>query len=160
LNFRGQLAQRPGTTRVWVPTQYDNRNNSVFTPDAIIQATLRQIDLTIRRIPNTINDKIILTAKQVHDPQTSVWLGPGWELGLSGPSDIAWSGDGSTVYVVGEMSENVVVLPATTPPYRNGTAPSPALVNVGRRPQGIAVAPVLIGGRQFAYVANLLSRDV
>jgi DNA-binding beta-propeller fold protein YncE len=160
LNFRGQLAQRPGTTRVWVPTQYDNRNNSVFTPDSILQATLRQIDLTTRRIPNTINDKIILTAKQVHDPQTSVWLGPGWDLGFAGPADIAWSSDGALVYVVGEMSENVALLPADTPPYRNGTAPSPALVNVGRRPQGIAVAPVLLGGKQFAYVANLLSRDV
>src|SRR5262249_12732066 len=58
LNFRAHLAQRPLTTRVWVPTQYDNRNQTVITPDSIIQATLRQIDLTTRRIPNTIADKI------------------------------------------------------------------------------------------------------
>src|SRR5262245_7993812 len=159
LNFRGGLAQRPGTTRVWVPTQYDNRNNSVFTPDSIIQATLREIDLTTRRIPNTINDKIILSAKQVHDPQTSAWLGPGWDLGFAGPDDIAWSSDGAVAYVVGEISENVAILPASTPPYRNG-APAPALIDVGRRPQGIAVSPVLAAGRLFAYVANILSRDV
>jgi hypothetical protein len=27
------------------------------TPDSIIQATFRQIDLATRRIPNTINDR-------------------------------------------------------------------------------------------------------
>ncbi len=160
LNFRGHLAQRPGTTRVWVPTQYSNRSQTVVTPDSIIQATFREIDLTTRRIPNTINDKIIVTAKQVHDPTTSVWLGPGWNLPVSGPIDIAFTADGATVYLVGEMSENVVVLPATTPAYNNGAAPSPATVNVGHRPSGIAVAPVAIGGKQLAYVLNLLSRDV
>src|SRR5258706_11444864 len=97
LNFRGQLAQRPLTSRVWVPTQYDNRNQTVITPDSILQATLRQIDLTTRRIPGTIADKITLTAKQVHDPQTSVWLRPGWDLGVARPDDIAFSSDWRTV---------------------------------------------------------------
>jgi DNA-binding beta-propeller fold protein YncE/mono/diheme cytochrome c family protein len=160
LNFRGQLAQRPGTTRVWVPTQYDNRNQTVVTPDGILQATLRQIDLTTRRIPNTIADKIILSAKQVHDPQNSAWLGPGWDLGVAGPDDVAFSSDGGTVYVVGELSENLVVMPAATPPYRDGVAPSPVVVDVGRRPQGVAVSPAPVGGHVYAYVANLLSRDV
>jgi DNA-binding beta-propeller fold protein YncE len=160
LNFRGHLAQRPFTSRVWVPTQYDNRNQTVITPDSILQATLRQIDLTTRRIPNTINDKIILSAKQVHDPQTSAWLGPGWDLGASGPDDVAFSSDGATVYLVGELSENLLVMPASTPPYRDGIAPAPVLVTVGGRPQGVAVSPVAIGGRQLAYVANILSRDV
>jgi len=160
LNFRGHLAQRPSTSRVWVPTQYDNRNQTVITPDSILQATLRQIDLATRRIPGTIADKIILSARQVHDPQTSAWIGPGWDLGVAGPDDIAFSSDGATVYVVGELSENLVVMPAATPPYRDGIAPSPALVAVGRRPQGVAVSPVAIGGRQIAFVANILSRDV
>jgi DNA-binding beta-propeller fold protein YncE len=160
LNFRGQLAQRPGTSRVWVPTQYDNRNQTVVTPDSILQSTLRQIDLTTRRIPNTIADKIILSAKQVHDPQTAAWLGPGWDLPAAGPDDIAFSSDGAIVYVVEELSENLVVLPAATSPYRDGIAPSPRLVGVGERPQGVAVSPVTIGGREIAYVANLLSRDV
>lgn len=57
-----------------------------------------------------------------------------------------------------ELSENVVVMPVNTPPYRNGVAPGP--VTVGFRPQGIAVAPVAIGGKQLAYVANILSRSV
>src|SRR5262245_26582901 len=160
LNFRGQLAQRPGTTRVWVPTQYDNRNQTVITPDSILQATLRQIDLTTRRIPGTLADKIIPSAKQVHDPQTSVWLGPGWDLGFAGPDDVAFTSDGATVYVVGEMSGNLVVMPAATPPYRDGVAMAPALVSVGARPQGVAIAPVAVGGRLLAYVANILSRDV
>jgi mono/diheme cytochrome c family protein len=160
LNFRGHLAQRPGTTRVWVPTQYSNRNQTVVTPDSIIQATLREIDLTTRRIPNTINDKIIVTAKQVHDPATAVWIGPGWDMPVSGPVDVAFSADGSTVYLVGELSENLLVMPSSTPAYKNGIAPSPVTVGVGRRPAGIAVAPVAIGGKQIAYVANLLSRDV
>src|SRR5436190_9838474 len=115
LNFRGQLAQRPGTTRVWVPTQYDNRNQTVITPDSILQATLRQIDLTIRRIPGTIADKIILSAKQVHDPQTAAWIGPGWDLGVAGPDDVGCSSGGATVDGGGERSENLVVLPAATP---------------------------------------------
>src|SRR5678816_2194187 len=131
LNFRGHLAQRPLSTRVWVPTQYDNRNQTVITPDSILQATLRQIDLTTRRIPNTINDKIILSARQVHDPQTSIWLGPGWDLGVAGPDDVAFSSDGAIVYLVGEISENLVVMPAATPAWRNGVAPSPVLVSVG-----------------------------
>jgi DNA-binding beta-propeller fold protein YncE len=160
LNFRGHLAQRPGTTRVWVPTQYSNRNQTVVTPDSIIQATFREIDLTTRRIPNTISDKVIVTAKQIHDPATAVWIGPGWDMPVSGPVDIAFSADGSTVYMVGELSENLLVMPSATPAYKNGIAPSPVVVGVGRRPAGIAVAPVTIGGKQLAYVANLLSRDV
>src|SRR5262245_57373563 len=160
LNFRGHLAQRPGTTRVWVPTQYSNRNQTVVTPDSIIQATFREIDLTTRRIPNTINDKIIVTAKQIHDPATAVWIGPGWDKPVSGPVHVAFSADGATVYMVGELSENILVMPSTTPAYNNGVAPSPVTVGVGKRPSGIAVAPVAIGGKQLAYVANLLSRDV
>jgi len=160
LNFRGQLAQRPGTARVWVPTQYDNRNQTVVTPDGILQATLREIDLTTRRIPGTIADKIILSAKQVHDPQTAAWIGPGWDLGVAGPDDVAFSSDGATVYLVGELSENLAVLPAATPPYRDGVAPSPVLVDVGQRPEGVAVSPVAPGGHVYAYVANILSRDV
>ena len=160
LNFRGQLAQRPATTRVWVPTQYSNRNQTVINPDSIIQATFREIDLTTRRIPNTINDKVIVTAKQVHDPATAVWLGPGWDMPVSGPADIAFTADGATVFMVGELSENVLIMPASTPAYKNGIAPSPVTVGVGRRPWGIAVSPVAIAGKQIAYVANLLSRDV
>ncbi|HEX4825081.1 MAG TPA: hypothetical protein VFV19_12305 [Candidatus Polarisedimenticolaceae bacterium] len=160
LNFRGGLAQRPGTTRVWVATQYSNRNQTVITPDSIIQAVFRQIDLTTRRIPNTITDKVIVTAMQVHDPATSAWIGPGWNMPVSGPADLAFTGDGATVFMVGELSENLLVMPATTPAYDDGVAPHPVAVGVGRRPTGIALAPVAIGGKQIAYVANLLSRDV
>ena len=59
-----------------------------------------------------------------------------------------------------ELSENVVVMPVNTPPFRNGVAPGPVAVTVGFRPQGIAVSPVPIGGKQLAYVANILSRSV
>ncbi len=160
LTLRGHLAQRPGTTRVWVPTQYGNRSQTIINPDSILQTTIRQIDLTTRHVPNTINDKIIVSAKQVHDPATSVWLGPGWDMPVAGPVDIAFTADGSTVYLVNELSENVLTMPTATPPYQNGTSPSPAVVDVGFRPSGIAVAPVAIGGKARAYVANLLSRDV
>ena len=63
-----------------------------------------QIDLTTRRIPNTINDKIIVTAKQVHDPATAGVDRPGWNMPVSGPVDVAFSADGATVYLVGELS--------------------------------------------------------
>jgi YVTN family beta-propeller protein len=160
LTFRGQLAQRPGTSRVWVPTQYGNRSQTVITPDSILQTTIRQIDLATRRMPNTIADKIIPSALQVHDPQTAAWLGPGWNMPVAGPIDIAFESDGSIVYLVNELSENVLVMPTATPPYNNGVAPSPVTVDVGFRPSGIAVSPVPIGGKTRAYVANLLSRSV
>ncbi len=145
---------------MWVPTQYGNRNQTIINPDSIVQATIRQIDLPTRRIPNTISDKIIVTAKQVHDPQNSQWLGAGWDQPVAGPVDIAFSSDAATVYLVNELSENLLVMPPNTPPYPNGVAPGPVTVTFGYRPQGVAVAPVAIGGRQLAYVANLLSRDV
>jgi hypothetical protein len=160
LTLRGHLAQKPGGARVWVPTQYGNRNQTLVNPDSIIQATIREIDLTTRRIPNTINDKIILTAKQVHDPQTSAWLGPGWDSPVAGPVDISFSSDGSLVYLVFELSENVLVMPTSTPPTKPGAASPLPVVTVGHRPSGIAVSPVAIGGLQKAYVANLLSRTV
>lgn len=70
----------------------------------MIQATLRQIDLTTRRIPGSLTDKIVLTAKQVHDPQAQFtpWQGPGWDQPVAGPVDIAFSADAATVYVVNE----------------------------------------------------------
>jgi mono/diheme cytochrome c family protein len=79
---------------------------------------------------------------------------------VSGPVDIAFNSDGSTVYLVAELSENLLVMPTSTPGYKNGIAPSPVTVNVGSRPSGVAVAPLAIGGKQLAYVANLLSRNV
>lgn len=172
LNFRGHLAQVPGVPgggRVWVPTQYGNRNQTIVNPDSILQTTIRQIDLTTRRIPNTLNDKIILSAKQVHDPaaQNTPWRGTGWDAPVAGPVDIAFSSDGATTFLLNELSENLLVMPTNTPPCQNGTvspcnvaAPPPVTVTVGYRPMGVAVAPVVIGGQQRAYVANILSRDV
>lgn len=160
LTFRGHLAQLPGAQRVWVPTQYGNRSQTVVTPDSIVQTVIRQIDLGTRRIPNTITDKVILSAKQVHDPQTSAWLGPGWDQPVGGPVDIAFAADAATAYLVNELSRNVLVMPVSTPAYRNGSAPAPVTVAVGARPLGIAVAPVAIGGKQLAWVANAADRTV
>ena len=42
-----------------------------------------------------------MTAKQVHDPATAVWIGPGWNMPVSGPVDVAFTADGATVYLVG-----------------------------------------------------------
>jgi DNA-binding beta-propeller fold protein YncE len=163
LTFRGHLAQKPsaaGGARVFVPTQYGNRNQTVITPNGIIQGVVRQIDLTTRRLPNTITDKIIFTAKQVHDPATNAWLGPGWDAPISGPVDIAFSADGSVAYLLNEVSDNVLVFRTNTPPENLTNAPPLPTVDVGFRPQGIAASPVTLAGRDLVYVANILSRTV
>jgi len=163
LTFRGHLAQRPsgaGGARVWVPTQYGNRNQTVITPDGIIQGVVRQIDLATRRLPNTINDKLIFTAKQVHDPATGAWLGPGWNAPIAGPVDIAFSSDGTIGYLLNEVSDNLLVFRTSLPPENLTSAPPLPTVDVGFRPQGVAASPITLAGRDLVYVANILSRSV
>ncbi|MFN8423823.1 MAG: hypothetical protein U0470_10750 [Anaerolineae bacterium] len=83
LNFRGHPALLPawtGKQQIWVPTQYHNMHTDVLSPDTIIEASLRKMDPASGRI--SVDDKVLLTAVNVHDPKRGdndpPWLGYGW----------------------------------------------------------------------------------
>jgi len=161
LTFRGHLAQVPSATgrnEVWLPTQYNNINEDIYSPDSTVQTTLRHLDLATRTIPNTNNDKVILTAVYVHDPQGSgtSLAGDGWDARISGPVDIAFSSDGLMTYLLNEQSNDLVVLPTDTPAVKPPGADPLTEIPVGDRPMGLVVSPVA----NTAYVYNMLSRDV
>ena len=160
LTTRGHPAQIPtatGRNEIWLPTQYNNIHEDVFTPDSTVQATIRRLDLATRRVPNANSDKVILSAVHMHEPSgNNAYLGPGWNAEVAGPIDIAFSDDGSITYFLSELSNDLVVLPSDTPTVKpNGAAPLPE-IPVGDRPMGLAVSPV----EEIAYVYNLLSRDL
>jgi DNA-binding beta-propeller fold protein YncE len=159
LTFRGHLAQVPavsGRNELWLPTQYNNINEDVFSPDSTVQTTIRRLRLATRTIPNSNADKVVLTAVHVHDPQGSAYVGPGWDARISGPVDIAFSADGATAYLVGEQSNDLLIFPTATPAVRPAAAPPLTEVACGDRPMGVAISPVA----DLAFVANSLSRDV
>lgn len=162
LTFRGHPAQIPsslGGARIWCPTQYNNINENSFSPESTIQSTIRQLDVRTRLIPNTNNDKVILTAVHVHDPTTGgnnpPYVGPGWDAHVSGPVDIGFSTDGMTGVVLFEQSNDLVVMPTSTPAVMPPGMPLPEIA-VGYRPLGLALSPT----SDLAYVSNSLSFDV
>lgn len=160
LTTRGHPAQIPsvsGRNQVWLPVQYNNISEDIYTPDSTVQSTIRRLDLATRRIPNGTNDKVILSARHVHDPAGSnPYLGPGWNAGVAGPIDIAFSSNGAMTYLLHELSDDLVVLPSNTPLVKPASAAPLPEINVGSRPRGLAVSPV----SDRAYVYNSLSRDV
>ena len=168
---RGHPAQVPGGVdggRLWIPAHYQNIHNTIPTPDATVQATIRKIDVGSRVFESGNNfggnpahpAKIILSAVEVHDPTSSgsspVYDGPGWDVALAGAIDIAFSADGASAFVLGEHSENVVIVPTSTPPVRPGGASDLVTIDVGRRPVGLVSSPV----GPLAWVLNHLSRSV
>jgi len=160
LTTRGHPAQIPSATgrnELWLPTQYNNISEDIFTPDSTVETTIRHLDLTTHKIPNTLNDKVILTAVHMHDTTGgNPYIGPGWNAQVAGPIDIGFSADGSMMYLLNELSRDLVVLASSTPAVRPTNAPPLTEISVGDRPMGLAVSPVT----DTAYVYNLLSRDV
>jgi hypothetical protein len=168
LNFRGHLAQLPsadagGAQEMWIPTQYHNMTNDIYASDSTIQASLRKLDLTTRRVSQ--DDKIIFTALHVHSPtagdNNSPWQGHGWDAHVSGAVDLGFVQVGGELHgiVLGEQSDDVIVFPWDTPPFKSTTDPAaPGLPEavVGNRPLGLAVSPT----SDLAYVYNSLSFDV
>ncbi|MCB9177637.1 MAG: hypothetical protein H6648_10815 [Caldilineae bacterium] len=166
LNFRGHPAlEPPGTLRerrrIWLPTQYHNFHNDRPSPDSVIQASLRRLDLGSRSLK--ADDKIVLSAKQVHDPtrgdNNPPWLGYGWDASVSGLVDLGFLtlGDDVIAYAVAEQSDELIALAADTPMFKPGVdAPGLFELRLGDRPMGIAMDP---GGAR-AWVYNSLSSDV
>ncbi|MFN7975370.1 MAG: putative Ig domain-containing protein [Acidobacteriota bacterium] len=159
LNFRGHFAQIPsvsGKQEMWIPTQYENFHPNPFTPDSTMQATIRHLDLATRTMPNTLQDKVILSAVCVHDPQTGNYVGPGWNAHASGLIDEGFTSDGAIGYMLCEQSEKVIVVPKDTPAANTTGAPPLVEISVGSRPIGLAMSPTTTR----AYVCNQLTRDV
>ncbi|MEW6160461.1 MAG: hypothetical protein AB1813_23765 [Verrucomicrobiota bacterium] len=160
LNVRGHGAQIPiatGRNELWLPTQYHNFTEDNYSTDSTMQSAVRHINLGTRQLLEENTDKVILTARYVHKPSSNgAYEGPGWNAGVAGPVDLAFSVDGSMVYVLHELSAYLVVMRSDTAAVKPaGAAPLPE-IRVGDRPIGLAVSP----NAPVAYVLNQLSRDI
>ena len=160
LNVRGHPAQIPsvsGRNELWLPTQYANMNGDSPSPDSAVQSVVRHLNLTTRTLLTANSDKVVMTALHTHNTVSGgAYLGPGWNSGVAGPIDIAFSVDGSMAYVLNELSRDLVVMPSSTTSLRPTNAPPLTQIKVGSRPIGVAVSPVTSN----AYVLNQLTRDV
>jgi DNA-binding beta-propeller fold protein YncE len=160
LNIRGHPAQIPGASgrnELWLPTQYHNMTGDAASPDATVQSVVRRLRLSDRTLLTANADKVIMTALHVHNPTgNGAYVGPGWNAGVAGPIDIAFSVDGQTVCVLNELSRDLVVMPVSTTNLRPTNAPPLTQIKVGDRPIGVALSPV----SSKAYVLNQLTRDV
>ncbi len=148
----GHYAQRPGSDRLWVPTQYQNFHNAVFTSDSTSQAAVHKIDLTTRL---DTTERVVLSAVYAHADDRTL-LGDGWDANISGPMDLAFSADGSMAYFVNAYSNDVLIMPATIGRVRPGGTPKMTEIAVGDKPIGIVANPVA----DRLYVLNSLSRDL
>lgn len=154
LLFRGHFAERPNSGTLWIPTQYQNFHNSKFTPDSTINAAIHYVDLAGRRQVDP-DDRVVLSAVWAHNNNSKL-LGRGWDAGISGLIDVAFSADGKTAYLPGASSNDVVVVPADITMHKPKNADPLTEIPVGDNPIGIVVSPT----DNMAYVHNYLSRDV
>ena len=158
LTFRGALAQVPsitGRNELWIPTQYTDVHEDAYPspPDSTAQSSIRHFLLGPKTLPETITDKVIISAAQIHAPGGLAWTGPGWDAHVAGPVDIGFSADGQTACVLHEVSGDLVVMPTSTPAYKPDAATPPLPeIAVGSRPTGFALSPV----NDLAYVLNRL----
>lgn len=152
---RGHLGHQPGTTHVWVPVQYQNLHNDIFTPDSSIQSSIHKVDAASRaHISTSGSHRVVLTARFAHNNLSLV--GDGWDARVSGPVDVAFDDTGATAYIVHAQSNDVLVVPTSIGLSKPGGASPLVEIPVGDDPRGIAISPVA----DVAYVTNYLSRDV
>ena len=160
LNIRGHPAQVPaasGRNELWLPTQYHNMTGDAASPDSTVQSVIRHLNLSTRALLTANADKVVMTALHVHNPTANgAYVGPGWNAGVAGPIDIAFSVDGQMVYVLNELSGDLIAMPVNTTNLRPAGTPPLTQIKVGGRPIGVAVSPVTSN----AYVLNQLTRDV
>ncbi len=152
LLLRGQLAPRPGTSKIWLPVQYQNFHNPVFTSDSTVQAAIHRLDAATRT--NASGDRVVLSAVYAH--QNTTLVGDGWNAGIAGPTDLAFSADGQMAYLVNQHSDDVLVFPADLAFSRPVGATNLPEVPVGSRPLGIVASPI----DDRLFVLNALSRDL
>lgn len=148
-----QLAIRPQTSEVWIPAQLQNFRATPLTSDTVIQAALLRIGAEATDVD--LNNRIVFTAVFAHS-QTNQLLGEGWNAGVAGPSDIAFSSDGSFALITMAHSNDLLVVPSTTGIAKPNGAPPLQEIPVGDNPIGV----VWPAGTDEVYVLNYLSRDV
>ena len=107
-----------------IGAEYNNITENRYSPDSTIQSSIRHINLDTRRLLDTNDDKVILTAVHVHNPANQRYEGPGWNAGVSGPIDIAFSQNGDTAYVLHELSNELVIVPVETPAVKSSRVAS------------------------------------
>lgn len=161
LTMRGhpaQIPRRSGRNELWLPIQYHNITERRYSPDSTMQSSVRHIDLTNRKLLHSNEDKVILSAKHVHDPLTggNPYQGPGWDAGVSGPIDIAFSIDGAWALMLHEVSNDLLIFPSGLPAVKPPGSEPLQEIRVGDRPVGLAFSP----SKPEAYVLNMLSRDI
>lgn len=148
-----QLAIRPQTSEVWVPLQLQNFRATPLTSDTVIQAALLKIGANATEVD--LNNRVVFTAVFAHS-QTNQLLGDGWNAGVAGPSDIAFSSDGLFALISMAHSNDLLVVPSTTGIARPNGAPPLPEIPVGDNPIGVAWP----AGSDEVFVLNYLSRDV
>src|SRR5262249_20448360 len=136
--IRGQIAQPPGLNQLWIPAQYQNRQNDTMTENSTIQGAIQKIDLSTYE--HFIDNRVVLTAVYAHDANNNL-LGDGWDAHIAGPIDIAFSADGATAYIVNAESNNILAFPTNItinrPAGFDPLVPAP----VGDNPRGIVASP-------------------
>ncbi len=135
---RGQIAQPPGSTDMWLPCQYNNFINPVMTADSALQAAIHKVN--INSYEHYTDNRVVLTAVRAHR-QDGTLVGDGWDAHISGPIDIAFSADGTTAYVVNMHSNDVVVFPADIGLAKPAEASPLTEIPVGENPIGIIALP-------------------
>jgi hypothetical protein len=135
----------------------------LFAPDSSFQASVRRFDLGTHQL--SVDDKVILTARHVHDPtkgeRNPPWIGHGWDASVSGLVDIGFSRIDGRLYtaLLAEQSDELVLMPADARPFKSTTdASAPGLpeLRLGSRPMGLVVHP----SKALAYSYNSQSFDV
>ncbi|MBX3403389.1 MAG: hypothetical protein KF699_08270 [Phycisphaeraceae bacterium] len=147
------VAISPANGALWMPMQLQNFRATTLTPHTSIQAAVLRINTATNVVD--LNDRIIFTAIVAHSNSNQL-LGDGWNAGVSGPADIAFSNAGGTALIVMSQSNDVLVVPSTTGQAKPNGNPPLTEIAVGDNPIGIAWSPTA----PRAYVLNYLSRDV
>lgn len=148
-----QLAISPATGVLWMPMQLQNFRATTLTPHASIQAAVLKFDTATNIVD--VSDRVIFTAIVAHN-NFGQTLGAGWNAGVAGPSDIAFSASGDVALISMSQSNDVLVVPADTGLAKPNGHPGLTEIIVGDNPIGVAWSPTA----PRAYVLNYLSRDV
>jgi YVTN family beta-propeller protein len=154
---RGHPAQPPGVNQLWFPLQYQNFHNPAFNPDSTVQSVVHKIDLATLKMlndPGNTSHRLVLSAKESHQGNTRI--GDGWNAGISGPQDMAFNAAGTTAYLIGEYSNDVLVFPTNVTRVKPAGAQPLTEIAVGNAPTGLVASPAA----ERLYVLNSLSRDV
>jgi len=152
---RGQLAMRPRTGELWLPTQLLGIRDPVLSPDTTAQSALHVLDTASGRW--LADKRIVLTAVDAHDPVSGALLGEGFDARVSAPVDIGFSVGGDLAWVLHESSNDLVEYPLAAGAWRGSNDGHPLReVHVGDHPTGVALDP----RADIAWVHAAFDREI